>query len=141
MPAAASWDGRLCAFTDGDDAAVVLATAWDSRSDADAFEQAAREWLAADDAPVIVGRPSATRVTLAIATTDGRGARHAGRCRRRLKALASGGIETGEWHVGDLEVEELEVDNVARVPPTQEAPTATRTRWLSATCSATSVSQ
>ena len=69
--AAAGWDGGLYrAFTDGDDAAVVLATAWDSRADADAFEQAVREWLAADDASGIVGRPSATRVTLAIATTD-----------------------------------------------------------------------
>ncbi|HET6712588.1 MAG TPA: hypothetical protein VFI59_02625 [Actinomycetota bacterium] len=68
--AAAGWDGGLYrAFTDGDDAAVVLATAWDSRADADAFEQAAREWFAADDAPGIVGRPSATRVTMAIATT------------------------------------------------------------------------
>ncbi len=69
--AAAGWDGGLYrAFTDGDDAAVVLTTAWDSAADADAFEQAAREWLAADDASGIVGRPSATRVTLAIATTD-----------------------------------------------------------------------
>ena len=69
--AAAGWDGGLYrAFTDGDDAAVVLTTAWDSRADADAFEQAVREWLAADDASGIVGRPSGTRVTLAIATTD-----------------------------------------------------------------------
>jgi hypothetical protein len=69
--AAAGWDGGLYrAFTDGDDAAVVLTTAWDSRADADAFEQAVREWLAADDASGIVGRPSGTRVTLAITTTD-----------------------------------------------------------------------
>ncbi len=69
--AAAGWDGGLYrAFTDGDDAAVVMTTAWDSAADADAFEQAAREWFAADDAPGIVGRPSARRVILAIATTD-----------------------------------------------------------------------
>ncbi len=69
--AAAGWDGGLYrAFTDGDDAAVVLTTAWDSVADADAFEQAAREWLAADDASGIVGRPSPRRVTLAVATTD-----------------------------------------------------------------------
>jgi len=71
---AAGWDGGLYrAFTDGDDAAVVMTTAWDSAADADAFEQAAREWLEAGDASGIIGQPSGTRVSLAIATTeDGR---------------------------------------------------------------------
>ncbi|MGZ8583745.1 MAG: hypothetical protein ACXWXG_10510 [Actinomycetota bacterium] len=70
--AAAGWDGGLYrAFTDGDDAAVVLTTAWDSVADADAFEQAAREWFEADDASGIVGRPERQRVTLAVATVGG----------------------------------------------------------------------
>jgi hypothetical protein len=70
--AAAGWDGGLYrAFTDGEDAAVVLTTAWDSAADADAFEQAAREWLEAGDDSGIVGRPSGTRVTLAVATVGG----------------------------------------------------------------------
>ena len=95
MPPRPGWDGGLYrAFTDGDDAAVVLATAWDLEVDADAFEQAAREWLAADGGD----RRSTERHAghACDRDTDGRGARHAGRCRRRLKALASGGIETGE---------------------------------------------
>ena len=68
--AAAGWDGGLYrAFTDGDDAAVVLATAWDSAADADAFAQALREWLDAEGQWGIVGRPDPQRVTLAVATT------------------------------------------------------------------------
>ena len=68
--AAAGWDGGLYrAFTDGDDAAVVLATAWDSVADADAFAQALREWLDAEGQWGIVGRPDPQRVTLAVATT------------------------------------------------------------------------
>jgi hypothetical protein len=68
--AAAGWDGGLYrAFTDGDDAAVVLATAWDSAADADAFAQALREWLDAEEQWGVVGRPDPQRVTLAVATT------------------------------------------------------------------------
>jgi hypothetical protein len=68
--AAAGWDGGLYrAFTDGDDAAAVLATAWDSTADADAFAQALREWLEAEGQWGIVGRPDPQRVTLAVATT------------------------------------------------------------------------
>jgi hypothetical protein len=68
--AAAGWDGGLYrAFTDGDDAAVVLATAWDSAADADAFAQALREWLDAEGQWGVVGRPDPQRVTLAVATT------------------------------------------------------------------------
>jgi hypothetical protein len=68
--AAAGWDGGLYrAFTDGDDAAVVLATAWDSNADADAFAQALRGWLDAEGQWGVVGRPDPQRVTLAVATT------------------------------------------------------------------------
>jgi hypothetical protein len=68
--AAAGWDGGLYrAFTDGNDAAVVLATAWDSTADADAFAQALREWLDAEGQWGVVGRPDPQRVTLAVATT------------------------------------------------------------------------
>jgi hypothetical protein len=68
--AAAGWDGGLYrAFTDGNDAAVVLATAWDSTADADAFAQAVREWLDAEGQWGVVGRPDPQRVTLAVATT------------------------------------------------------------------------
>ncbi len=69
--AAAGWDGGLYrAFTDGHDAAVVLATEWDSGADADAFAQALREWLDAGGQWGVVGRPDPQRVTLAVATTD-----------------------------------------------------------------------
>ena len=68
--AAAGWDGGLYrAFTDGEDAAVVLTTAWDSVADADAFAQASREWLDAEGQWGTVGRPDPRRVTLAVATT------------------------------------------------------------------------
>ncbi|MET0801218.1 MAG: hypothetical protein ABWZ53_08635 [Actinomycetota bacterium] len=70
--AAAGWDGGLYrAFTDGTDAAVVLVTAWDTSADADAFEQAAREWFAVGDVAGIVGRPSDAAVGLAISTSVG----------------------------------------------------------------------
>jgi hypothetical protein len=75
--AAAGWDGGLYrAFTDGRDAVVVLATTWDSPADADAFEQAVREWLDASDPATgrsvgIVGRPGERDVTIAVSTTDG----------------------------------------------------------------------
>ena len=69
--AAAGWDGGLYrAFTDGHDAAVVLATAWDTTTDADAFAQAVREWFEANGELVHVGQPSPQRVTFAVATTD-----------------------------------------------------------------------
>lgn len=68
--AAAGWDGGLYrAFTDGDDAAVVLATVWDSGADADAFAQALREWLDAEGQWGVVSRPDPQRVTLAVSTT------------------------------------------------------------------------
>ncbi len=70
--AAAGWDGGLYrAFTDGTDAAVVLVTAWDTSADADAFEQAAREWFAVGDVAGTIGRPSDAAVGLAISTSVG----------------------------------------------------------------------
>jgi hypothetical protein len=68
--AAAGWDGGLYrAFTDGTDVAVVLATTWDSPADAEAFEQAAREWFAAEGDAVLVGRPAPDGVTFAVTTS------------------------------------------------------------------------
>ena len=68
--AAAGWDGGLYrAFTDGLDTAVVLTTAWDSSADADAFEQAVREWFAADGGRALVGRPNPLAVRLAVTTS------------------------------------------------------------------------
>ena len=69
--AAAGWDGGLYrAFTDGSDAAVVVSTAWDTTADADAFEQAVREWFGANGERVVLGRPSPERVTFAVSTSD-----------------------------------------------------------------------
>ena len=69
--AAAGWDGGLYrAFTDGTDSAVVLTTAWDTVADADAFEQAVREWFTAGDVAGIVGRPSDAIVSVAISTSS-----------------------------------------------------------------------
>ncbi|MGZ8613223.1 MAG: hypothetical protein ACXWX4_00925 [Actinomycetota bacterium] len=69
--ASAGWDGGLYrAFTDGTDTAVVFMTAWDSSADADAFEQAVREWFGAGGAAGIVGRPSGRAVAFAVSTAD-----------------------------------------------------------------------
>jgi hypothetical protein len=63
--AAAGWDGGLYrAWTDGSHTAVVLSTVWDTPGDADAFAQAARDWLDAGDTPGDVMGPSANRVSL-----------------------------------------------------------------------------
>ncbi len=69
--AAAGWDGGLYrAFTDGTDAAVVFMTAWDSSADADAFEQAVREWAEAEGDTVLVGRPGPNEVAFAMTTAE-----------------------------------------------------------------------
>ena len=69
--AAAGWDGGLYrAFTDGADAAVVVATVWDTTADADAFAQAIREWFEANGERVFVGRPAPQRVTFAVSTSE-----------------------------------------------------------------------
>ncbi len=63
--AAAGWGGGIYrAWSDGAHTAVVLATSWDTVADADAFAQAARDWLDAGDTPGDVLGPSGSRVTL-----------------------------------------------------------------------------
>ena len=63
--AAAGWDGGLYrAWTDGTHTAVVLATAWDSSQEAQAFAGAAQDWLDAGDTPGVVLDAGAQRVTL-----------------------------------------------------------------------------
>jgi hypothetical protein len=68
--AATGWDGGIYrAFTDGSDAVVMFATAWDTQADADAFAQAVREWLDAEDTAGWIGRPRGVpRVSLLLAT-------------------------------------------------------------------------
>jgi hypothetical protein len=67
--AAAGWDGGLYrAFTDGDDALVVLDTAWDTVADADAFAQAMRDWLDAGGSIGSVSGAPDRHVTVAFAT-------------------------------------------------------------------------
>jgi hypothetical protein len=69
--AAAGWDGGIYrAFTDGSDAVVVVTTAWDTSTDADAFAQAVREWFAAGGQRVAVGPVAGTRVRFAVTTAD-----------------------------------------------------------------------
>jgi hypothetical protein len=65
--AADGWDGGAYrAWTDGDDVVVVLETAWDSRSDAQAFEDAAAAWVG-DTGTGTVNR-SGDEVTMVFAT-------------------------------------------------------------------------
>jgi hypothetical protein len=68
--ASAGWDGGIYrAFTDGRDAVVMFATAWDTQADADAFAGALRGWLDAEGTPGRIGRSSvARRVSLILAT-------------------------------------------------------------------------
>jgi hypothetical protein len=68
--ASAGWDGGVYrAFTDGRDAVVMFATAWDTQADADAFAGALRGWLDAEGTPGRIGRSSvAPRVSLILAT-------------------------------------------------------------------------
>jgi hypothetical protein len=67
--AAAGWDGGLYrSWTDGTDVALVLSTAWDTPADADAFAQAAQDWL---DAGATIGTALArhgTRVVMSFAS-------------------------------------------------------------------------
>lgn len=69
--AAAGWDGGVYrAFTDGRDALVAFDTAWDSQADADAFEQALREWFDSGDTIGAVGPGAERHVTFAMATDE-----------------------------------------------------------------------
>ena len=67
--AAAGWDGGTYrAWTDGEDAAVVLATVWDSEADASQFATAMTSWLeAGDDVGIVVG-PDGTSVEVLFAS-------------------------------------------------------------------------
>jgi len=63
--AAAGWDGGIYrAWSDGTHTAVVLATAWDTNEDAQAFAGAAQDWLDAGDTPGVVLEAGSTQVTL-----------------------------------------------------------------------------
>jgi hypothetical protein len=71
--AAAGWDGGIYrAWTDGDDVAVVLSTAWDTGKDAREFGDAMRRWAAASTEGERVGEISVTgmRVNVAFASND-----------------------------------------------------------------------
>ncbi len=68
--AAAGWDGGVYrAFTDGTDVVVVLRTAWDSADDANGFDQALQQWVAAGSAPAAMTTRSGTEVTAVFATS------------------------------------------------------------------------
>ena len=70
--AAAGWDGGIYrSWTDGDDVAVVLATAWDTPEDAREFADALEEWASSNE-QVHVGDISVdgTRVNVAFASSE-----------------------------------------------------------------------
>jgi hypothetical protein len=68
--ATAGWDGGIYrAWSDGEDAAVVLSTAWDSEGDAEEFAAAMAEWLEAGADPGRVLERDGTSVTV-LFTTD-----------------------------------------------------------------------
>jgi hypothetical protein len=65
--AADGWDGGAYrAWTDGRDVVVVLETAWDSRADAQAFEDAATAWVGDGDTATV--HRSDDEVTMVFAT-------------------------------------------------------------------------
>jgi len=69
--AATGWDGGIYrAFTDGRNAVVVFATAWDTQADADAFAQAVQDWLDTGDTPGSVRRSGAGRQVGFTVSTD-----------------------------------------------------------------------
>jgi hypothetical protein len=67
--AAAGWDGGTYrAWTDGERAAVVLSTVWDSERDASEFATAMTAWLdEGEDAGIVVG-PDGTSVDVLFAS-------------------------------------------------------------------------
>jgi hypothetical protein len=55
VPAAAGWNGGIYrAWTDGDDVAVILSTAWDTPEDAREFSEALERWLLRGTRPGLV---------------------------------------------------------------------------------------
>ena len=70
--ATAGWDGGVYrAWSDGEDAAVMLSTAWDSAGDAEEFASAMQDWIDAGDDPGRVLEPDGTRVTAVFGADDG----------------------------------------------------------------------
>ena len=69
--AASGWNGGVYrAFTNRKQVGIVLATEWDSESDATEFARAAGDWVALGSAPARV-RQDGARVTIAFATDTG----------------------------------------------------------------------
>jgi hypothetical protein len=69
--AAAGWDGGIYrAWSDGDDVAVALVTAWDTPADASAFADALRGWVRDGDAPGVVLDADGDRVVAGFASRE-----------------------------------------------------------------------
>ena len=67
--ATAGWDGGVYrAWSDGQDAAVVLSTEWDGASDAAEFAAGMQEWIDAGDDAARVLEPTGTSVTVVFAS-------------------------------------------------------------------------
>jgi hypothetical protein len=69
--AAAGWDGGTYrAWTDGERAAVVLSTVWDSEVDAGAFADAMTSWLDQDEGVGVVVEPDGASVDVLFASDE-----------------------------------------------------------------------
>ncbi|HET9249605.1 MAG TPA: hypothetical protein VFP13_06655 [Actinomycetota bacterium] len=69
--AAAGWDGGTYrAWSDGDDSAVVLSTAWDTSADAQAFATSMTEWIDAGDGSAVVLPTEGANVTVLFASDE-----------------------------------------------------------------------
>ena len=69
--ATAGWDGGIYrAWSDGEGAAVVLSTAWDTHEDAEEFAVAMQEWIDVGDDPGRVLEADGTAVTVVFAADD-----------------------------------------------------------------------
>ncbi|HJS26166.1 MAG TPA: hypothetical protein VJ913_03460 [Actinomycetota bacterium] len=70
--ATAGWDGGVYrAWSDGEEVALVLSTAWDSVPDAEEFASAMQDWIDAGDDPGRVLEPDGARVTVVFSSDDG----------------------------------------------------------------------
>ncbi len=68
--ATAGWDGGLYrSWTDGEDAAVLLSTVWDTPADAAQFADAVRSWMGSMGRAGFVHDPTGVRVTAGFATS------------------------------------------------------------------------
>ena len=69
--AAAGWDGGIYrAWSDGDDVAVALVTAWDTPADASAFADALRGWMRDGDGHGVVLDADGDRVVAGFASSE-----------------------------------------------------------------------